>query len=56
MLLQLAIISNNNISLRLASSKQNVLAKTAGYLKHLLNVSTLEIIWASLLAPEFVYY
>ena len=36
MLLQLAVTSN--------SSKQNVSAKTAGVYRHLVNVSTLEII------------
>ena len=50
MLWQLAIISNSKIACS-AFSKQNVLAKTAGGLKHF---STLEI-WSSLLAPEFVY-
>ena len=51
---QLAIICNIKIVCS-AFSKQNLVAKAAGGLKHLLNVSTLEIIWSSLLAPEFVY-
>ena len=39
----LATINNSQI-IRLASAKQNVVAKTAGDLKHLLKVSTLGII------------
>ena len=51
---QLAIV-NNSKTVSLAFAKQNVVAKTADGLKHLLNVSTLDIIWSSLFAPEHVY-
>ena len=48
-------VINNSKIIRSASLKQNVGAKTAGDLKHLLDVSTVEIGWSSLLAREFVY-
>ena len=37
-------VINNSKIIRSASSKQNVGAKTAGDLKHLLDVSTVEIV------------
>ena len=48
----LSIIINRVICL--ASARQNMVARTEGELKHLLNVRTLGIIWSSLLVPEFV--
>ena len=48
----LSIIINRVICL--ASARQNMVARTEGELKHLLNVRTLGITWSSLLVPEFV--
>ena len=40
----------------LACAEQNVLIKTSSEVKHLLNVSSLGIIWCNLLTIEFIYY
>ena len=39
-----------------ACAEQNMVIKTASEMKHLLNVSSLDIIWYGVLTRDFVYY